>query len=152
MTILVEALFFIVISRSYSEGCGFNSYYRSSSFLRFNSWPIMLPPYCTTWNKGVQLLSILKPWPIGEMSFMSENNGITVRQTVAHTVQLWPHGLGTPCGSCLLRRKAHNPFCLSQAAAIVALALNDTTTTGSHWGVNNTRRGLNKYTSYITLQ
>ena len=40
------------------------------------------------------------------MSVMSENDGTTVRQTVSHTIQLWPHGLGTPCGSRLSRRKA----------------------------------------------
>ena len=39
------------------------------------------------------------------MSVMSENDGITVRQTIAHAIQLWPHGLGTPCGSHLSRRK-----------------------------------------------
>ena len=44
--------------------------------------------------------------PIVETSVMSENDGITVRQTVAHTIQLWSHGLDTPRGSCLSRRKA----------------------------------------------
>ena len=37
---------------------------------------------------------------------MYENDGITVRQTVSHTIQLWPIGLGSPCGSRLSRRKA----------------------------------------------
>ena len=32
-------------------------------------------------------------------------DGITVRQTVAHTIQLWPRGLGTPRGSHLSKRK-----------------------------------------------
>ena len=36
---------------------------------------------------------------------MSAKDGITVRQKVAHTEQLWLHGLGVPRGSCLLRRK-----------------------------------------------
>ena len=42
---------------------------------------------------------------------MSENNDLTVRQTVL-TVQLWPHGLVTPRGSRGFRREGHsNPFC-----------------------------------------
>ena len=54
---------------------------------------------------------------------MSINNIITVRQTVLHTIQLCPHGLGTPCGSRLSRRKAqYSVLCLSQAAALVTLA------------------------------
>ena len=74
---------------SRSEGCGFDSHC-PGSFLRFNSRPRMSSPYCATWNKWVRLLSILKLWPIAETSVMSENDGITVRQTVAHTTQLWP--------------------------------------------------------------
>ena len=53
----------------------------------------MSSPYCVTWNKGVRLLSVLGLWPIVETSVVSENDGTTVRQTVAHTIQLWPHGL-----------------------------------------------------------
>ena len=41
VAISVEALVFIVIGRSCSEGCGFDSHYRSGSFLRFNYRPIM---------------------------------------------------------------------------------------------------------------
>ena len=78
MTVSVEALVFIVIGRS--------------CFLRFNSRPIMSSPYCL--------------WLIVKTSIMSDNDGITVRQTVAHTAQLWPRGLGTPRGSRLSRRKA----------------------------------------------
>ena len=37
----VEPLVFIVIGRSCSEGCGFDSHCRPGSFLRFNSRPIM---------------------------------------------------------------------------------------------------------------
>ena len=48
---------------------------------------------------------VLKLWPIVETSVTSEHDGITVRQTVAHTVQLRPRGLGTPCGSDLSRRR-----------------------------------------------
>ena len=33
-----------------------------------------------------------------------ESDDITVGQTVAHTIQLWRHGLGTPCGSRLSKR------------------------------------------------
>ena len=52
---------------------------------------------------------------------MSENDGITVRQIVGHTIQLY--GLDTPCCSRLPRGKAEQSIlCLSQAAAIVALA------------------------------
>ena len=76
-------------------------------YLRFNSLPIMSSLYCARWNKGKRLLSVLKLWPIVETLVMSENDGTTVRQTVAHTVQLWTHDLGTPCGSRFSRRKAH---------------------------------------------
>ena len=41
VAVLVEALVFIVIGRSCSEGCGFDSHCQPSSFLRFNSRPIM---------------------------------------------------------------------------------------------------------------
>ena len=62
-------------------------------------------------------------WPIVETSVKSENDGTTVRQTVAHTIQLLPHGLGTPRGSRLSRRNALlSVLCLSQAAGIVTLA------------------------------
>ena len=47
-TISVEALVFIVIGRSCSEGYGFDSHCRAGSFLRFNSRPIMLSSYCAT--------------------------------------------------------------------------------------------------------
>ena len=107
VAVLVEALDFIVIGRSCSEGCRFDSHYRPSGFLRFNSRPIMSSPYCATSNKGVRLLSVLELWPIVETLVMSENDGTTVRQTVAHTIQLWPNGLGTPCCSRLSKRKAH---------------------------------------------
>ena len=43
----------------------------------------------------MRLLSVFKLLPIVETSVMSENDGITVKQTVAHTILLWPHGLGT---------------------------------------------------------
>ena len=36
------------------------------------------------WNKRVLLLSVLKLWLIVETLIMSENDGITVTQTVAH--------------------------------------------------------------------
>ena len=98
VTVSVEALVSIVIGRSCLEGCGFDSHYRPGSFLRFNSRPIMSSPYCA---RRVRLLSVLKLWPIVETSVMCENNGITVRQTVAHTIQLRPHELGMPCGSRL---------------------------------------------------
>ena len=58
VAVLVEALVFIVIGRSCSEGCWFDSHSRPGSFLRFNSRPIMSSPY--SGNKGVRLLSILK--------------------------------------------------------------------------------------------
>ena len=106
VAVSVVEVVFIVIGRNCSKGCGFDSHYWLGSFLRFNSRPIMSSPYCATWNKGVWLLSVLKLWPIVEMSVVSENDGITVGQAVAHTIQLWPRGLGTPCGSRLLRRKA----------------------------------------------
>ena len=41
MAVSVEALVFIVIGRSCSEGCGFDSHCRPGSFPRFNSRPIM---------------------------------------------------------------------------------------------------------------
>ena len=41
MAISVEALDFIVIGRSCSEGFRFDSHYRVESFLRFNSQPII---------------------------------------------------------------------------------------------------------------
>ena len=41
MAVSVEALVFIVIGRSCSEGCEFDSHYRPGSFLRFNSRRIM---------------------------------------------------------------------------------------------------------------
>ena len=81
----VEAFVFIVIGR---KVCGHDSHCRPGSFLRFNSRPIMSSPYCTTSNKGVRLLSVLNLWPIVETSVVSENDGTTVRQTVAHTIQL----------------------------------------------------------------
>ena len=95
MVVSVEALVFIVIGRSCSGGCGFDSHYQPGSFFRFNCRLIMLSPYCATFNKGVLLLSVLELWQIVETLVMSENDDITVRQTVAHTIHLWPHGLGT---------------------------------------------------------
>ena len=44
----VEALVFIVIGCSCSEGCGYDSHCRLGSFLRFNSRSIMSSPYCAT--------------------------------------------------------------------------------------------------------
>ena len=88
---------------------------------RFNSRPIMLFLYHATWNKGMRLLSVLKLWSIVE-TITSKNDGITVIQTVAHTIQLWPHGLSMPCGWYLSRKRHNNSLCLSQAAAIVPLA------------------------------
>ena len=41
MTVSVEALVFVVVGRSCSEGCGFDSHCQSGSFLRFNSRPIL---------------------------------------------------------------------------------------------------------------
>ena len=41
MAVSVDALVFIFIGRSCSEGYGFDFYCRPGSFLRFNSWPIM---------------------------------------------------------------------------------------------------------------
>ena len=91
--------------------------------LRFNSWPVMSSPNSAIWNKEVRLLPVLKLWPIAETLVISENDGRTVTQLVAHTIHLWPHGLRTPCGLCLSRLKAQQSvLCLSQAAAIVALA------------------------------
>ena len=107
VAVSVEALVFIVIRHSCSDGSAIDSRYRSASFLRLNSQPIMWSPYCAIWNKWVRLLSVLKLWPLVETSAMSENDGITVRQTEEPTIQLWPHGLGTPCVSRLSRRKTH---------------------------------------------
>ena len=46
--------------------------------------------------------SVLKLWPIIATSVMSENDGVTVRQTA---VQLWPHVV------CVFRGERHsNPF------------------------------------------
>ena len=41
MPVSVEVLVYIVIGRSCSEGCGFDSHHRPGSLLRFNSRPIM---------------------------------------------------------------------------------------------------------------
>ena len=41
VAVSVETLVFIVIGRSCSEGCGFDSHCRPGSFLRFNFRPIM---------------------------------------------------------------------------------------------------------------
>ena len=41
MAVSVEALVFIVIGHSCSEGCVFDSHCQPGSFLRFNSRPIM---------------------------------------------------------------------------------------------------------------
>ena len=79
-----------------------------------------------------------------------ENDGITVRQTVAHTIQLWPRGLSTPYGSCLSRRKAQwSVLSLSQAASMVALAHTIQQQLVIRWGIYNSL-GLNKNTNYIT--
>ena len=102
MAVLVEVLVFIVIGRSCSEGCGFVSYYRLGSFLRFSR-----PINCrlgTAPREMRGVASVLKLWPIVETSVMSENDGITVRQTVAHTILLWPHEQDTPYSSRLSRR------------------------------------------------
>ena len=88
MAVSIGTLVFIVIGRSCSEGCGYDFRYRPGSFLRFNSRSLMLYPHCVTLNKGVRHLSVLKLWPIVETSVVSENDGITVRQTVAHIIQL----------------------------------------------------------------
>ena len=70
MAISVEVLVFIVISRSCSEGCGFDSHCRPGSFLRFNSQPIICgavgllvlswywtrhPGFISFWCLGIQL-------------------------------------------------------------------------------------------------
>ena len=89
----------------------------------YNSRPIISSAYRATWNKRVRRLSVLKLWPIVQTLVMSENDGITVPQTVAHIIQWWPHELGTPCISRLSRGKAQGSvLCQSQAAEIVALA------------------------------
>ena len=53
MDILVEALVFIVIGRSCSEGCGFDFHCRLGSLLRFNSLPIM---YGVVDSTGIELV------------------------------------------------------------------------------------------------
>ena len=148
-----------------------DSHYRPGSFLRFNSRPIMSSLYCATWNKGYGFclswhlwficicnlvyfadwhcctLKMLvnnnnnKLWSIVETSVMSANYGITVKQTT-YTVQLWRHGLGMPCGSRLSRRTCKSSSRISGAGSY------DTITMGPIEEYN-TRRGLNKYTSYI---
>ena len=90
MAVSIEAIVFIVIGCSCSEGCGFYSHCLTGSFLRLNSPPIMSSLYCAMRNK-----SVLKLWSIVETSVMSENDGIT--HTHTHTIRLWLHGLGTPC-------------------------------------------------------
>ena len=84
------------------------------------------------------------------MPVMSENDGIAVRQTVSHhtTVTTWAtyamwfmpfEEKGTIIGSV---SKPSN--------RISGTGPCDTITTGPSLGVYNTRRVLNKYTSYIT--
>ena len=51
IAVSAEALVFIVIGRSGSEGYEFDSHCRPGSFLRFNSRPMMSSPYCATWDK-----------------------------------------------------------------------------------------------------
>ena len=81
---------------------------------------------------------------------MSENDGITVRQTVAHTIQLWPHGLDTSCGSHLCEEKDTTTRSLSKPRSRISGAPPyDTTTTGPRGDLYNTRTVVNKYTSYI---
>ena len=113
----------------------------------------MSSPYCATWNKGVRLLSVLKLWPIVDTSVMSENDDITVRQTVAHTittVATWARYAMcfTPFekkGTII--RSVSKPSCSNSGAGPY-----DTITTGPRWEVYNARWELNKYTSYIYPQ
>ena len=57
------------------------------------------------------------------MSENNENDIITARQTVAHTIQSWLHGPDTPCGSRLPSRKAQQTALrLSQNSAILTMA------------------------------
>ena len=71
---------------------------------RFNSTAIMSSRYCATCDKGVRQLLVLIPLRTVETSVISENDGITVRQSVTSTIQLWLNELGTPCSSRILRR------------------------------------------------
>ena len=80
----VETLVFIVIGLSCSEGCAFDYHYRSCQPSSFNFRTIMSSPYCVLWNKKVQRLSVLKLSPTVERSVLSVNDGISLRQTVAH--------------------------------------------------------------------
>ena len=79
---------------------------RAVFWISFSAYNVV-SVYSATWNKGVQLLSVSKlcGCMTVEPSVMSENDDITVRQTVAHTIHLWPHGLCTPYGARLSRRK-----------------------------------------------
>ena len=122
LAVSLEALVIIVIGRSCSECCGFDSLCRLGSFLRFYYRPMMSSPSCAMWNNVARLLSVLKLWLIPKTSVMSENDDITVRQTMAHTIQLWPHELSTHVVHAFRGERNNNPMCLSQAAALVALA------------------------------
>ena len=77
VAVSVEALVFIVIGRSRSEGCGFDSHCRPDSFLRFNSRPIMYgvvgslvlnlsltrqPGFISFWCLWIQLCHNLGQW------------------------------------------------------------------------------------------
>ena len=149
MAVSVEALVFIIIGRRCLKGCEFDSHYRQGSFLRFNSPRITSSPYSATWNKGVWLLLVLKLWPIVQTSVMSENDGITVRQTVAHTVQLGPHGYVRHVVHAFEEKGTIIRSVSKPRSRINGAGPYDTITTGPRWGVYNTCRRLNKYTSYI---
>ena len=53
MAVSLEALVFIVIGRSYSEGCGFDSHCRPGVFFIFTSWPIMYGAVGAVVSSGV---------------------------------------------------------------------------------------------------
>ena len=137
MAVTVEALLFIVIGQSCSEGCGFDSHYRPSSFLRFNFQPILSSPYCVTWNKGCGFCRSSKLWLIIETLVVSENDGITVRQTVAHTIQLWPHGLGAMWFTPFEEKGTIIHSVSKSSSHISGAGPYDTTTTDPRWGVYN---------------
>ena len=53
MAVSVAVLVFIVIDRSWSEGCGFDSHCRLGSFLIFYSQPIMFGAFDSLVSSGV---------------------------------------------------------------------------------------------------
>ena len=69
MVVSVEALDFIVIGRSCSEGCGFESHCRPGSFLRFNYRPIMYGAVGSLVSSGVLGLSTWVKIPVRASGF-----------------------------------------------------------------------------------